>query len=116
MHIAKGTIIPRADGKRIEEFIGAVRTRTDSVSIARMEAPVGWSEPQQVADFDEAVIVLSGILTVVTEGETFAVTPGTVAFARRGEDVTFRNDQLVPCEYWSICVPAFKPDRLKTHP
>jgi probable rRNA maturation factor len=112
MHIVKGAAIPRDDGKVIEEFIGAVRTRTDTVSVARMQAPVGWAEPSQVAEFDEAVIVLSGILTVITQGETFEVTPGTVAFARRGEPVTFRNDQLVPCEYWSICTPAFRPERL----
>ena len=116
MHIEKGTLIPRDDGKRIEEFIGAVRTRTDSVSIARMLAPVGWKEPPQVPEFDEAVIVLSGILTVETEGDVHSVTPGTIGFAHRGEQVVYRNDQLIPCEYWSICVPAFRPSRVSMLP
>lgn len=111
MHIEKGALIPRDDGKRIEEFIGAVRTRTDTVSVARLLAPPGWNESAQTPAFDEVVIVVSGILTVITEGDEHAVTPGTVAFARRGQKVVFRNDQLVPCDYWSICVPAFRPER-----
>ncbi len=111
MHIDKPARIARKDDKVIDEFIGRVRSRTDSLSVARMVAPPKWKEAQSAPDFDEVVIVTSGILTVETEGDVHSVLPGTVAFARRGEEVTYRNDQLVPCEYWSICVPAFRPER-----
>jgi hypothetical protein len=44
--------------KLISEFVGRVATATDSVSIAVMESPTGWSEPGQTPDFDEYSLVL----------------------------------------------------------
>ena len=35
--------------KKIEEFIGRVNSKTNSVSIARMTSPSGWVEPGQKA-------------------------------------------------------------------
>jgi len=50
--------------KIIQEFIGRVNSRTEQVSIARMNSPEGWSESGQTPDFDEYTVVLSGTLHV----------------------------------------------------
>ncbi len=37
--VSTGTIIPRDDGKLIDEHAGAVHTKADAYSVARMLAP-----------------------------------------------------------------------------
>ncbi|MCE9672956.1 rRNA maturation RNase YbeY [Myxococcus stipitatus] len=111
MRLRKGKLIPRDDGKRIEEFVGAATTGTDSASVARMLAPPGWSEPAQRPEFDEMVIVLTGELTLVVEGRRERIGPGEVGLVPRGKRVVYRNDGKGACDYWSICAPAFRPER-----
>ncbi|MBI5854970.1 MAG: hypothetical protein HZB35_07025 [Nitrospirae bacterium] len=67
--ISSPTIIQAAGNKskRIEELIGRVNTDTDSVSIARMTSPGGWSEPGQSPEFDEYTVVLRGLLQVESQ-------------------------------------------------
>lgn len=110
MRLRKGKIIPREDGKRIEEFVGAATTGTDSVSVARMSAPPGWAEPAQTPDFDETVMVLSGELTLVVERKRERIAAGEVGLVPRGKRVVYRNDGEAPCEYFSVCAPAFRPE------
>ena len=45
MHIKSPTVIEAAGNlpKVIEEFVGRVNTKTESVSVARMVSPPGWS-------------------------------------------------------------------------
>jgi hypothetical protein len=62
--VSKGSIFPREDGKVIDEHFGALHTQQDSFSLAHMSAPPGWREPSQIAEFDEVVIVLQGVLAV----------------------------------------------------
>ncbi|GEL73527.1 hypothetical protein MVI01_53110 [Myxococcus virescens] len=106
----KGKLIPRDDGKRIEEFVGAATTSTDSASVARMLAPPGWSEPAQRPEFDEVVIVLTGELTIVVEGRRERISAGEVGLVPRGKRVVYRNDGQGACDYWSVCAPAFRPE------
>src|ERR1051325_8032025 len=71
--IEKPTVIAAAGNKPkiIEELIGRVNSRTDTVSIARMKSPSGWVEPGQTPEFDEYTIVLRGALRVTTrDGES----------------------------------------------
>ncbi|WP_224249509.1 rRNA maturation RNase YbeY [Hyalangium gracile] len=110
MRLRKGKLIPREDGKRIEEFIGAASTGSASVSVARMLAPPGWSEPPQKPEFDEAVLVLRGELTLVIDGKRERIGPGEVGWVPKGRHVTYRNDGQGACDYWSICAPAFRPE------
>ncbi|WP_224370849.1 rRNA maturation RNase YbeY [Hyalangium versicolor] len=110
MRLRKGKLIPREDGKRIEEFIGAASTGSGSVSVARMLAPPGWSEPAQKPEFDEAVLVLRGELTLVIDGKRERIGPGEVGWVTKGRRVTYRNDGQGACDYWSICAPAFRPE------
>jgi len=110
VRLRKGKIIPREDGKRIEEFVGAATTGTGSVSVARMNAPPGWAEPAQTPEFDEAVMVLAGELTLVIERKRERIAAGEVGLVPRGKRVVYRNDGEVPCDYYSVCAPAFRPE------
>ena len=107
----KGLRIPRDDGKKIVEYVGRATTGGDSASIARMLAPPGWSEPAQVPDFDETVVVLKGALTVEAGGERSVVRAGEVGFVPRRVRVVYRNEGKVACDYVSVCAPAFRPER-----
>jgi probable rRNA maturation factor len=106
--LRKGKVIPRDDGKRIEEFVGAATTGTDSVSVARMLAPPGWSEPAQKPEFDEVVIVLKGELTLVVDGRRQLIEQGEMGLVPRGRRVVYRNDGQGACDYYSVCAPAFR--------
>lgn len=110
MRLRKGKLIPRDDGKRIEEFVGAATTGTEAASVARMLAPPGWSEPAQRPEFDEVVIVLTGELTVVVDGRRERISAGEVGLVPRGKRVVYRNDGQGACDYWSVCAPAFRPE------
>ena len=110
MKLRKGKLIPRDDGKRIEEFVGAATTGTDGVSVARMLAPPGWREPAQTPEFDEVVIVLKGQLTLVVEGKRQRIEEGEMGLVARGRRVIYRNDGQGACDYYSICAPAFRVD------
>jgi probable rRNA maturation factor len=116
VRIRKGKLIPRDDGKRIEELVGAAHTGTDSVSIAKMLAPPGWAEPAQTPEFDEAVMVLKGTLTLVLGNKRERIAAGEVGWVPKRTRVVYRNDERVACEYFSVCVPAFRPHRAHMEP
>ncbi|HLM44190.1 MAG TPA: rRNA maturation factor, partial [Myxococcaceae bacterium] len=84
MKLRKGKIIPRDDGKRIEEFVGAATTGTESMSVARMLAPPGWSEPAQTPEFDEVTLVLDGAVHVEHDGGVLVVSAGQAVLTRAG--------------------------------
>jgi len=116
MRIRHGKIIPRDDGKRIEEVVGRATTGTDSMSVAKMLAPPGWGEPPQRPRFDEVVVVLQGELTLVIEGKPERIAAGEVGLCPRGKKVVYRNDGRAACEYVSVCAPAFTPARARMEP
>jgi quercetin dioxygenase-like cupin family protein len=103
------TRIPVPGGKVIDEYVGRVRTGTESVSVARMSAPAGWDEPAQTPSFDEVTLVLEGSVVVEhDEGET-VVTAGQAVITRAGERVRYRvGDE--GAQYVAVCLPAFGPD------
>ncbi|XXF80537.1 rRNA maturation RNase YbeY [Myxococcaceae bacterium GXIMD 01537] len=116
MRLRKGKLIPREDGKRIEEFVGAATTGTEAASVARMLAPPGWSEPAQKPEFDEVVIVLRGELTLIVDGKRERIGEGEVGLVPRGKRVVYRNDGQGACDYWSVCAPAFRPSLAHQEP
>ncbi|MEO8955201.1 MAG: cupin domain-containing protein [Ktedonobacteraceae bacterium] len=110
--IAQGTIFPREDGKIIDEHFGVLNTQQDAFSLAHMFAPAGWREPAQLAEFDEVIIVVKGTLAIESEGVQVEVGVGETCLAERGTRVTYSNASTdVPCEYWSLCMPAFRVER-----
>ncbi|HYL42454.1 MAG TPA: cupin domain-containing protein [Ktedonobacteraceae bacterium] len=110
--VHQGTIFPREDGKVIDEHFGALHSQHDTFSLAHMFAPPAWREPAQIADFDEVVIVVQGRLSIEAEGQQVEVNTGETCLVDRGTRVTYSNaSQDDPCEYWSLCMPAFRVER-----
>ncbi|HXG00842.1 MAG TPA: cupin [Bacteroidota bacterium] len=108
-HITSPSIIKAAGNKPkiIEEFIGRVNSNTDSISIARMKSPAGWSEPGQTPEFDEFTVVLKGMLRVATREGIIDVNAGEAVIAHKGEWVQYSTPGPQGAEYIAVCVPAF---------
>ena len=105
------TRVPVPGGKLIDEYVGRASTGTEGVSVARMTAPPGWSEPAQTPEFDEVTVVLSGEVVVEHDGGRTPVPAGQAIVTYAGERVRY----LVGSEgatYRAVCVPAFGPDRV----
>ncbi len=102
--------IPVPGGKRIEEYVGRVRTGTASMSVAHMIAPPGWDEPFQRPDFDEVTIVVRGTIRVEHDGGALDVGAGETVFAGAGERIRYSNPFDEEAEYWAVCAPAFSPE------
>ncbi|HWR71856.1 MAG TPA: cupin [Nitrospirota bacterium] len=93
--------------KKIEEFVGRVNSKTDTVSIARMKSPSGWVEPGQTPEFDEYTVVLRGSLRVATRTGTVDVKAGQAIMTARGEWVQYSTPGPDGAEYIAVCLPAF---------
>jgi mannose-6-phosphate isomerase-like protein (cupin superfamily) len=103
------TRIPVAKNKLIDEYIGRVNSSHETVSIAHMRSPSGWSEPGQQPEFDEFTIVLQGAVRVESKEGVLEVKAGQAAIARRGEWVRYSTPGAEGAEYIAVCVPAFDP-------
>ena len=95
------------DGKIIEEFFGAVNSKSTDLSIARMKSQQGWDEPGQCPEFDEYTLILSGTLQVRTKKEMFLVVSGQAILCKAGEWIQYSTPFAEGAEYISVCVPAF---------
>ena len=93
--------------KQIEEFIGLVNSKTEAVSIARMRSPSGWTEPGQIAGFDEHTVVLKGSLHLHLRDYDIDVNAGQAAIVRSGEWVQYSTPSPEGAEYSAVCLPAF---------
>ena len=116
IHRALGqhTIVPATNGKVIDEHYGRASSETDAYSVAHMFAPAGWHEPAQICAFDEITMVVSGELAIETDAGATVVRAGESAQVPPGIRVRYRNASgRIPCEYWSLCVPAWRPDRVR---
>jgi mannose-6-phosphate isomerase-like protein (cupin superfamily) len=109
-HIPAPTTIPVPGGKRIDEFVGRVNSGTEVVSVARMTAPGGWTEPAQAPSFDEVTLVLRGTVRVSHDGGELDVRAGEAVLTRAGERVRYSTPDPDGADYVAICVPAFSPD------
>ena len=96
--------------KRIEEYVGRVRSGHSAVSVARMVSPEGWLEPGQRPDFEEITIVLAGLLRVESNDGTLDVRAGQAVVTRAGEWVRYSTPEAGGAEYVAVCLPAFSPD------
>ncbi|MFP4377080.1 MAG: cupin domain-containing protein [Spirochaetales bacterium] len=96
--------------KLIEEHIGRVNTGTAELSIAKMSAPPGWTEPGQRPEFTEYTLVLKGSLIVEHEKGKLEVVAGQTVVAEPGEWVRYSTSEASGAEYVAVCMPAFSPD------
>jgi mannose-6-phosphate isomerase-like protein (cupin superfamily) len=99
-------VVPTTDGKLIEEHFGHT-TNEPGISIAHMLAPAGWSEPFQNPEFDEYTLVSRGKKLFEVDGEKIEVHAGQSILIKKGSRVRYSNPFDEPCEYWSVCLPAF---------
>jgi mannose-6-phosphate isomerase-like protein (cupin superfamily) len=109
-HITAPTTIPVPGGKVIDEYVGRVNSGTGTVSVARMSAPGGWTEPAQAPDFDEVTLVLRGTVRVEHGGGALDVRAGEAVLTRAGERVRYSTPDPDGADYVAICVPAFTPE------
>ena len=96
--------------KIIEEYVGRVNSKSESVSIARMKSPSGWVEPGQTPEFDEYTLVLRGVLRVTTREASMDVHAGQAIITRGGEWVQYSTPGPEGAEYVAVCLPAFSMD------
>ena len=109
--IPQPTVIEAAGNKPkvIQEFIGRVNSRTESVSVARMISPGGWVEPGQTPEFEEYTVVLRGTLWVESKTETIDVRARQAIVTHAGEWVRYSTPDNQGAEYVAVCTPAFSP-------
>src|ERR1039457_2276538 len=93
--IAEATRIQAAGNrpKLIDEYIGRVNSKTESVSVGHMRSPQGWMEPGQKPEFDEFTLVLKGMVRVKHSGGEMDVTAGQAVVAHGGEWVQYSTPQ-----------------------
>ena len=103
----KPFIVPTTDGKVIEEHFGRAATNNENISIARMVAPSGWGEPTQSPEFDEWTLVSKGKKRIEIDGTAMVLQAGQSILVKKGASVRYSNPFDEPCEYWSVCIPAF---------
>jgi mannose-6-phosphate isomerase-like protein (cupin superfamily) len=109
--IGKPEIIPGVGNKpkKIEEYFGRVSSKTDELSIARMQSPAGWEEPGQSPEFNEYSIVLKGMLEVRTKDKVFKIRAGQGILIEKSEWVQYSTPGAEGAEYIAVCIPAFLP-------
>jgi mannose-6-phosphate isomerase-like protein (cupin superfamily) len=100
-------VVPTTNGKFIAEHEGLASTGNKNISIAQMVAPPQWGEPFQTPRFDEYTLVSRGKKMVEVEGEQIILNAGESILIKSGTRVRYSNPFDDPCEYWSICMPAF---------
>lgn len=98
--------VPTTDGKEILEHWGN-STGNSEISIAKMIAPPGWSEPFQTPNFDEFTLIISGKKQFEIDGEVLILEAGQSVLIRKGARIRYSNPFSLPCEYVAICLPAF---------
>lgn len=100
-------IVPTTDGKHIEEHFGLASSGESAISIARMIAPPGWSEPFQRPEFDEYTFVIRGRKQFNIDGELVVLETGQSIKIHKGTRIQYSNPFAEECEYLAICIPAF---------
>ena len=90
-----------------------LNSATETLNIAHMKSPAGWSEPGQSPEFDEYTVVLRGALHVETRTGTIDVKAGQAIIARRGEWVRYSTLEPNGAEYVAVCMPAFSSELVR---
>ena len=103
----KPFVVPTTDNKLIEEHFGNATINAGDVSFAHMIAPPKWSEPFQTPDFDEVTYIFSGKKKIEVDGDEVILEKNQSIFIKRGVRVRYSNPFDDPCEYVSVCMPAF---------
>ena len=106
----KPFVVPTTDGKLIEEHFGNATDQNSQISIAHMIAPPKWREPFQTPEFDEYTYVIKGKKQFIIDGEVLVLAAGQSIKLEKNTRVQYSNPFKEPCEYMSVCTPAFSID------
>ncbi len=93
--------------KLIDEYIGRVNSKTESLSVAHMRSPGGWVEPGQTPEFEEFTVVLKGALREEFQGGDMLVQAGQAVITHKGEWIRYSTPGDEGAEYIAVCLPAF---------
>jgi ethanolamine utilization protein EutQ len=104
-------IVPTSDKKYIAEHFGKATDGNEQLSIAYMIAPPGWSEPAQNPEFDAYTLVVKGKKQLVVDGVTVIFNPVESIKVNKNNSVQYSNPFKEPCEYVSVCTPAFSMEK-----
>ena len=102
--------VVEAPGLSIDELAGNVATKDGRISIAKVTAAKGTSEPFLTLHYDEWICVLKGKIMFESSTDNANVTAaaGDTVFIKSG--TRFRPSFVEDCEYVPVCLPAFRPD------
>lgn len=103
-------VVPTTDGKLIEEHFGLASDKNAQISIAHMVAPPGWSEPFQKPTFDEYTYIIKGKKQFNIDGDIVVLEAGESIKIQKNVRIQYSNPFTEPCEYLSVCTPAFSID------
>jgi mannose-6-phosphate isomerase-like protein (cupin superfamily) len=103
-------VVPTTDGKLIEEHFGKASDNNSQISIAHMIAPPKWNEPFQTPEFDEYTYIIKGKKQFIIEGDVVVLEAGQSIKIEKHARVQYSNPFDEPCEYISVCTPAFSID------
>lgn len=103
-------VVPTTDGKVIEEHFGNATDGNSEISIARMIAPAGWSEPFQTPAFSEYTYIIKGRKQFIIDNEMIVLEAGQSIKIEKHTRVQYSNPFTEACEYIAICTPAFSMD------
>jgi mannose-6-phosphate isomerase-like protein (cupin superfamily) len=98
--------------KRIDEYLGRIRSQQSDISLARMRSPAGWREPAQTPEFEEITLVLAGMLRLEHAGGATDVHAGQAVVVAPGERIRYSSPSPEGADYVAICRPAFSPERV----
>ena len=107
---------PGPNPKLIEEYVGRVSTHDETVSIARIVCPPGWTDTGQCPEFMETKMVLKGRLTVEHRKGVTEVHAGQAIVCQPGEWIRISAPVPDGAEYVAVCVPAFSPQTVHRDP
>ena len=99
-------LAPTTDGKLIEEIWGNSSGNSE-LSIAHMVAPPNWTEPFQTPEFDEYTYITKGKKQFEIDGKIIVLEAGQSIRIEKGAQIRYSNPFSEPCDYISICLPAF---------
>ena len=100
-------VVPTNDDKVIKEHFGLATDGNSEISMAHMIAPAGWSEPFQIPEFDEFTFIIKGKKQFIIENDTVILEAGQSIKIKKNTRVQYSNPFTEPCEYLSVCLPAF---------
>ena len=119
VRLIEGAAIIGAAGtkpKKIEEYVGRVRSGHENLSVAVMDSPEGWIEPGQKPDFEEITVVFDGVLKVEHEDGVTEIRAGQAVISEPGEWVRYSSPEPGGAKYVAICLPAFSLDMAHRDP